>query len=73
LGEFECMNAPAAAAKRLFVVLSAAGQENGLWDFTSASARNAPERESVLALSAAVQASFKPRHNQTDPLSPRQS
>ena len=39
-----------------------------MWDFTSASARNAPERESVLALSAAVQASFKPRHNQTDPL-----
>jgi hypothetical protein len=62
------MNAPAAVAKRPFIVLSATAQENGLWGFTSASARTAPERESVFALSAAVQAPFKPRHNQTDPL-----
>jgi hypothetical protein len=61
------MNAPAAAAKRLFIVLSAAGRENGTWGFTSANARDAPERESVLALSAEVQGPFKPRHNQTDP------
>jgi hypothetical protein len=64
LGEFECLNAPAAAAKRVLIVLSAAGLENGLCDFTT-SARSAPERESVLALSAAVQAPFKPGHNQT--------
>ena len=68
LGECECMNAPAATAKRLFIVISAAGQENGLWGFSSASASNAPERASVLALSAAGQASLKPRPNQTDRL-----
>ena len=44
------------------------GQENGLWGFSSASASNAPERASVLALSAAGQASLKPRPNQTDRL-----
>src|SRR5262252_1368626 len=43
--------------------LSARGQENGLWGSSSKSARNAPERESVLALSAAGRALFKPRHN----------
>ena len=63
LGEFECLNAPAAAAKRQLIVLSAAGLENGLSGFTPASARNALERENVLALSAAVQAPFRPRHN----------
>jgi hypothetical protein len=60
------VNAPAAAAKRLFSVLSVAGQENSLRGFTSANVRNAPERESVLALSAAAQVPFKPRLNQTE-------
>jgi hypothetical protein len=50
------MNALIAMAKRPSVVLSAAGQENGSWGFSPASARNAPERESVFALSAAGQA-----------------
>jgi hypothetical protein len=62
------MVSAAAAAKSPFIVFSATGQENGSWGFTSASARTAPERESVLALSAAVQAPFKPRHSQTDQL-----
>jgi hypothetical protein len=54
-------------AKRLSIVLNAMGQESGLLDFISATAKNAPERESALVLSAAGQV-FKPRHNQTDPL-----
>ena len=62
------MNAPAAAEKRPPSVLSAAGQENDLSDFTSANARNALELESARVLSAAAQASSKPRHTQTDPL-----
>ena len=61
------MNALIAIAKRLSSVLNAMGQESSLRDFTSATAKNAPERESALVLSAAGQA-FKYRHNQTDPL-----
>ena len=61
------MNALIAMAKRLSIVLNAMGQESGLWDFISATAKNAPERESALVLSAAGQV-FKHRHNQTDPL-----
>jgi hypothetical protein len=64
------MNAPAAAVKRRFIASSAEGEENGSWGFTPASARNAPEQESAFALSAAVQALFKPRHNPIDPLRP---
>jgi hypothetical protein len=52
------MNALIAMAKRLSVVLNAMGQERGLWDFTPATAKNAQERESILALSAAGQALF---------------
>ena len=68
LGEFECMSAIIAAAKRLSFVIDAADQESALWDFKSTSAKNAPERESALVLPAAGQALFKLRHNQTDPL-----
>jgi hypothetical protein len=60
------MNAQIATAKRLSIVLSAAGQENDFRDFTSTSAKNALEQESAFVLSAAGQASF--RHNQTNPL-----
>jgi hypothetical protein len=63
------MNAPAAEVKRRFIASSVAGQENGSRGFSPVSARNAPEQERVFALSAAAQALFKPRHNQTDPLS----
>jgi hypothetical protein len=62
------MNALIAMAKRLSIVLNAMGQESGLWDFTPGSAKNAQEQESVLALSAAGQALFQHRRNQTDPL-----
>jgi hypothetical protein len=62
------MSALVAAAKRPSIVLNATGQECGLPGFTPVSAKSALERESVPALSAAEQASFKPRHNQTDPL-----
>src|SRR5262249_31661874 len=51
----------AAAARRLLIVLSARGQENGLWGFTSTSARNTPEWGSVLAPSAGVGPPFNPR------------
>jgi len=57
------MNALIAMAKRLSIVSNAMGRESGLRDFISATAKNAPERESALVLSAA---SFKHRHNQTD-------
>jgi hypothetical protein len=57
------MNAPVATAKRLSVVLSAAGQENGLLDSTSASAKNAMVPESAFVMPAAGQASFKTRDN----------
>jgi hypothetical protein len=60
------MNAQAAAAKRLSIVLSAVGQENGFLNFTSASARNALEQESAFVPSAAGQASFRLRRNQSD-------
>jgi hypothetical protein len=50
------MNAQVAAAKRLYIVPSAAGQENGFLDFTSASAKNALERADALVLSAAGRA-----------------
>jgi hypothetical protein len=56
------MNALIATPKRLSNVLNAMGQESGLWDFISATAKNAPERESTLVLSAAGQASLR-----TDP------
>jgi hypothetical protein len=65
------MNDQIAAAKRLSIVLYAMGRESGLWDFISATAKNALEPESVLVLSAAGQASFRLRHNQTDPNSHR--
>jgi hypothetical protein len=67
LGEFECMNALAAVAKRRFIASSARGQEDGLWGSSPKSARNAPERESELALSAEGRATGKPRHGQVDP------
>ena len=57
-----------ATAKKLSIVLNAMGLESGLWDFLVATAKNVPERESALVLSAAGQASFKRHHNQTDPL-----
>ena len=60
------LNALIAMAKRLSIVLNAMGQESG-WDFISATAKNVPERESALVLSAAGQL-LKHRHNQTDPL-----
>jgi hypothetical protein len=44
-----------------------AGQESGLRDFISATAKNAPAREGAFVLPAAGPV-FKPRHNQTDPL-----
>lgn len=62
----ECTNALIATAKRLPVVSNAMDRESGLRDFISVTAQNAPERESVLVLSAAGQAPFKLRHNQTD-------
>jgi hypothetical protein len=62
------MNALIVTAKA--IVLNAMGRESGLRDFISATAKNAPERESVLVLSAAGQASFKHRDNQTDPPPP---
>jgi len=61
------MNAIIAAAKRRSFVLNAADQESGFWDFKSSSAKNVLERESALVLSAAGQALFQSRHNQTDP------
>jgi hypothetical protein len=63
----ECMNALIVAVKRLSVVLNAADQESGSWDFKSASAKNAPEWEIALVLPAEGRGSFKNRHNQTDP------
>jgi hypothetical protein len=60
------MNALIAMAKRLSIVSNAMGQESGLWDFIPATAKYAPERESTLVLSAAGQAPFRHRHNQTD-------
>jgi hypothetical protein len=60
------MNALIAMAKGLSIALNAMGQESGLRDFISATAKNAPERESALVPSAAGQV-FKHRHNQTDP------
>jgi hypothetical protein len=63
------MNAQIATAKRLSIVPSAAGQENGFRDFSSTSVKNALEQESAFVLSAAGQASF--RHNQADPTSDR--
>src|SRR5215468_11720796 len=71
LGEFECMNALTAMAKRLSVALNAMDQASGLWVFMPATAKNAQERERALVLSAAGQASFRHRHNQTDPLPAR--
>jgi hypothetical protein len=68
LGGFECINALIAMAKRLSIVLNAMGQESGLWDFLPATAKNTQERESSLVLSAAGQALFQHRHNQTEPL-----
>jgi hypothetical protein len=62
------MNAQVAAVKRLSIVLSAAGQENGFRDFTSTNAKNALERESAFVLSAAGQASLRLCHRQADPL-----
>jgi hypothetical protein len=62
------MNAQVATAKRLSIVLSAAGQESDFLDFTSTSAKNALEQESAFVLSAAGRASFRLRRNQTDPL-----
>jgi hypothetical protein len=49
------MNALIAMAKRPSLVLNAMAQESGLWDFISATAKNARERESALVLSAAGQ------------------
>jgi hypothetical protein len=57
-------------AKRLSIVLNAMGQESGLWDLISATAKSAPERESALVLSAAGQA-FNHRRNHNDPLPDR--
>ena len=65
------MNALIAMAKRLSIVLDAMDQESGLWDFIPATAKNAQERERALVLSAAGQALFQHRHNQTDPLPAR--
>jgi hypothetical protein len=65
------MNALIAMAKRLSIVLDAMVQESGLWDFTPATAKNAQARERALVLSAAGQALFQHRHNQTDPLPAR--
>jgi hypothetical protein len=62
------MNAIIAAAKRRSFVLNAADQESGFWDFKSTSAKNAPELESALVLSATGQALFKSRYNQIDSL-----
>jgi hypothetical protein len=62
------MNAQVAAAKRLSIVASAAARENGFLDFTSTSAKNALEQESAFVPFAAGQASFRLRHNRTDPL-----
>jgi hypothetical protein len=61
------MNAPAAAEKRPQFVLNAAAQAKHLSDFTSVNARNALGREGALVVSAAVKASFKLHHNQTNP------
>jgi hypothetical protein len=58
------MSALVAAAKRPSIVSNATGQESGLPGFTPVSTKSALERESVFALSAAEQASFKPRHNE---------
>jgi hypothetical protein len=60
------MNALIAMAKRLSIVLNAMVQESGLRDFISATAKNAPEPEGVLAPNAAGRV-FKHRHHQTDP------
>ena len=65
------MNALIAMAKRPSIVLDATDQESGLWDFILATAKNAQERERALVLSAAGQALFRHRHNQTDPLPAR--
>ena len=61
------MNALIAMAKRLSIALSAMDQESGLWDFIPATAKNAQELERAPVLSAAGQASFRHRQNQTDP------
>ena len=66
MGEFQWMNAPAAAEKRLSLVLNARGQEKDLRDFSPKNARNALGRESALVPSVVAPASFKLRHNQTD-------
>jgi hypothetical protein len=50
MGEFQWMNAPAAAEKRLSLVLNARGQEKDLRDFSPKNARNALGRESALVL-----------------------
>jgi hypothetical protein len=63
MGEFQWMNAPAAAEKRLSLVLNARGQEKDLRDFSPKNARNALGRESALVPSVAAPASFKLRHN----------
>jgi hypothetical protein len=47
--------------------LDAMVQENGLWDFIPATAKNAQGRERALVLSAAGPALFQDRHNQTAP------
>jgi hypothetical protein len=65
MGEFQWVNALAAAEKRLSLVLIAREQENDLRDFSPKNARNAPGREGALVLSVAAPASFKLRHNQT--------
>jgi hypothetical protein len=50
MGEFQWMNALAAAEKRLSLVLIAREQENDLRDFSPKNARNAPGREGALVL-----------------------
>jgi hypothetical protein len=65
------MNALIAVAKRLSIVLNATAQGSGLWDFLPATAKNAQERERALLPSAAGQALFQHRHNQTDPVPAR--
>ena len=57
------MSALIATAKRLSNVLDAMVQESALWDFIPATAKNAQERERVLVLPAAAQASFQHRRN----------
>ena len=61
------MNARVAAAKRLSIVLSAAGQESDFPDFTSTSAKNALEKESAFVMSAAGRALSRLHRSQTEP------